>query len=98
MSRVSGMPSMTLSPRQMTPSQSKMNTSTSGRRSLAGSVSFRTLAFRDVVVVEKKDFVLRLDVAAADLNVDAAGEEKARADVAMRAAERADLAMFIFWL
>lgn len=97
MSRVSGMPSMTLSPRQMTPSQSKMNTSTSGRRSLAGSVSFRTLAFRDVVVVEKKDFVLRLDVAA-DLNVDAAGEEKARADVAMRAAERADLAMFIFWL
>ncbi len=87
---------MTLSPRQMTPSQSKMNTSTSGRRSLEGSVSFRTLALRDVVV-EKKDFVLeeRLDVAVDDLNVDAAGVVKARADVAMRAAERADLAMFI---
>ncbi len=86
---------MTLSPRQITPSQSKMKTSTFGRRSLDGSVSFRTLALRDVVV-EKKDFVLRrLDVAVDDLNVDAAGEVKARADVAMRAAERADLAMFI---
>lgn len=89
---------MTLSPRQMTPSQSKMNTSTLGRRSLDGSVSFRTLAWRDVVVVVEN--VLRFDAATDDdrrRDDDAAGDDdvKARADVAIRAAESAVLAMFI---
>ena len=84
---------MTLSPRQMTPSQSKMKTSMLGRRSLDGSVSFRTLAFRDVVVenvlLETADDDLRIDDAAAGDDV------KARADAAIRAAERAVLAMYI---
>jgi hypothetical protein len=84
------MPSMTESPRQITPSQSKMKTSTFGRRSLDGSVSLRTLAWRDVVEVN----VLWLKVAA-DRNDDAAGEN-ARADVTIKAAVRADLAMCIF--
>lgn len=85
---------MTLSPRQMTPSQSKMKTSMLGRRSLDGSVSFRTLAFRDVVVVEN----VLLETADDDLRIDdaAAGDDvKARADAAIRAAERAVLAMYI---
>ena len=85
---------MTLSPRQMTPSQSKMKTSMLGRRSLDGSVSFRTLAFRDVVVVEN----VLLETADDDLRIDdaAAGDDvKARADAANRAAERAVLAMYI---
>mmetsp|Transcript_20270 Transcript_20270/g.31693 ORF Transcript_20270/g.31693 Transcript_20270/m.31693 type:complete len:97 (+) Transcript_20270:239-529(+) len=92
------MPSMTLSPRQMTPSQSKMKTSMLGRRSLDGSVSFRTLAFRDVVVVVENVLLERLDVADDDLRIDdaAAGDDvKARADAAIRAAERAVLAMYI---
>ena len=80
----------------MTPSQSKMNTSTFGRRSLAGSVSFRTLALRDVV--EENVLRERFDTAAEDdLNADAAGE-KARADVAIKAAERAVLAICILLL
>lgn len=86
---------MTLSPRQMTPSQSKMKTSMLGRRSLDGSVSFRTLAFRDVVVVLEN---VLLEIADDDLRIDdaAAGDDvKARADAAIRAAERAVLAMYI---
>jgi len=71
-----------------------MKTSMLGRRSLDGSVSFRTLAFRDVVVVEN----VLLETADDDLRIDdaAAGDDvKARADAAIRAAERAVLAMYI---
>ena len=82
----------------MTPSQSKMKTSTSGRRSLAGSVSFRTLALRDVV--EENVLLERFEMAAEDLNDDDAAGEKARTDVAIKAAEREDLAMCMLlrWL
>ncbi len=62
-----------------------------------GSVSFRTLAFRDVVVLENV-LLERLDVATDDLRIDdaAAGDDvKARADATIRAAERAVLAMYI---
>jgi len=65
-----------------------MKTSTLGRRSLDGSVSLRTLALRDVVEVNVR--------AAADRNDDDAAGEKARADVAIKAAVSADLAMCIF--
>ena len=83
----------------MTPSQSKMKTSTFGRRSLAGSVSFGTLALSEVV----EENVLLLErydaaVAADDLNDDDAAGEKARADVAIKAALRADLAMCMMLL
>ncbi len=60
-----------------------------------GSVSFRTLAFRDVVVLVEN---VLLEIADDDLRIDdaAAGDDvKARADAAIRAAERAVLAMYI---
>jgi len=85
---------MTLSPLQITPSQSKMKTSTFGRRSLAGSVSLRTLALSEVVEVNVRLPTEAAAEAAEDRNDDAAGE-KARADVAIKAAARADLAMCI---
>jgi len=43
----------------MTPSQSNMNTSTSGSKSFAGSVNLRTLALRAVVDVKEDAFILR---------------------------------------
>ena len=73
---------MTLSPLQMTPSQSKMKTSTSGRREVDGSVSLRTLAWREVGVR-----VVNVRV------VFGAAAVKARAVVAIRAVESADLRM-----
>uniref|UniRef100_A0A7S1ZBZ3 Uncharacterized protein n=1 Tax=Ditylum brightwellii TaxID=49249 RepID=A0A7S1ZBZ3_9STRA len=46
------MPGITESPLQITPSQSKINTSTPSNISFSGSVNFNTLALRLVVVVE----------------------------------------------
>mmetsp|Transcript_39251 Transcript_39251/g.83820 ORF Transcript_39251/g.83820 Transcript_39251/m.83820 type:complete len:213 (+) Transcript_39251:929-1567(+) len=102
--RVSGMPSMTESPLQMTPSQSKMNTSTPGNRSFAGSVSLSTLAASAVVVDEKERGRGALPPpiakapteprAAAGAKVRGTAGEKARAADA-RERERAVLAKFM---
>ena len=51
--RVSGMPGIKESPRQMTPSQSKMKISTWSSNCVGGSDSFKTLACKCVVEVWK---------------------------------------------
>lgn len=92
---------------QMTPSQSKMKTSTPGNKSFPGSVNFRTLALSAVVVEEEEreeaeDIMMlppllpmaRTAGESARWVVAAAGE-KARAEVEDRARASADLAMFI---
>jgi hypothetical protein len=79
---------------QITPSQSKMNTSTPESKSFDGSVSFRTLA-RSAVVVPK---LLDIDDDEADdigANALRAAGENARAAVQPMEKARADLARII---
>ena len=87
----------------MTPSQSKMKTSTPGSKSFPGSVNFRTLALSAVVVEEEEreeveDMMPPLLPMARTAGESArwvAAGEKARAEVDARARASADLAMFI---
>lgn len=96
---------------QITPSQSKMKTSTPGNKSFAGSVNFSTLALSAVVVMLDDKLVLMTlllfllndeleeeeEDNVRDEKVRAAGE-KARTvndDDAARARARADFAMFM---
>ena len=68
-----------------------MKTSTLGRRSLDGSVSFRTLALS--LVAEENVLLLTEKKRYLDAADDVAAGEKARAEVAIKMAVRADLAM-----
>ena len=93
---------------QITPSQSKMKTSTPGNKSFAGSVNFSTLALSAVVAMLDDKLVLMTlllfllndeeeEDNVRDEKVRAAGE-KARTvndDDAARATARADFAMFM---
>ena len=91
LSSVSGIPGITLSPLQITPSQSKINTSTSGSKSLDGSVNLSTFALslvdESIRLEEEEKYLDAVDRATAD---DAAGEN-ARAEVAIKTVVRADL-------
>ena len=89
----------------MTPSQSKMKTSTPGSKSFPGSVNFRTLALSAVVEEEEReeeveDMMLppllpMARTAGENARWVVAAGEKARAEVDARARASADLAMFI---
>lgn len=91
---------------QMTPSQSKMKTSTPGNKSFPGSVNFRTLALSAVVEEEEEreeaEDIMMLPpllpmarTAGESARWVVAAGEKARAEVDARARASADLAMFI---
>lgn len=100
---------MTLSPLQITPSQSKMNTSTPGSKSFAGSVNLSTFALRAVLLLLFADIILLFLCNDDDKVVEeektredrlrAADGEKARAagrlPDAASASANADLAMFM---
>ena len=89
----------------MTPSQSKMKTSTPGNKSFPGSVNFKTLALSAVVVEEEEreeaedmmppPLLPMARTAGESARWVVAAGEKARAEVEDRARASADLAMFI---